>query len=164
MFKKFAAAAALAFVASSAFAAPTAFYAGLDVGSTKVDGLSDNKASFGGFLGYGFNQYVAAEVGYRQHGTWNVDGADVKFKETHVSVVGSYPLNAKLDVYGRLGYSSVKAEASSMGYSASSDSTGNTVIGAGLSYTFAPNISARLEVQKPSSDTTNVGVGVVYKF
>jgi len=163
MFKKIAAAAALAFVASSAFAAPTAFYAGLDVGSTKVDGLSDNKASFGGFLGYGFNQYIAAELGYRQHGTWDYQGVDIKLKQTHLSVVGSYPLNGKLDVYGRLGYNKVTVEGSAGGFSASEDTTG-ALYGIGLNYSFAPNISGRVEVQKPSSDSTNVGVGVVFKF
>jgi opacity protein-like surface antigen len=73
MFKKIAAAAALAFAATSAFAAaPTAFYGGVDAGSTKVDDFGDNKASFGGFLGYGFNQNFAVELGYRQLGKWDV--------------------------------------------------------------------------------------------
>ena len=163
MFKKIAAAAALAFVASSAFAAPTAFYAGLDVGSTKVDGLGDNKASFGGFLGYGFNQYIAAELGYRQHGTWDYQGVDIKLKQTHLSVVGSYPLNGKLDVYGRLGYNQLRAVASYGGYSYGDDTTG-ALYGVGLNYSFTPAISGRIEVQKPSSDSTNLSVGVAFKF
>src|SRR6476620_2649416 len=104
MFKKIAAAAALAFAASSAFAAPTAYYGGLDLGSTKLDGLSDNKASVGGFLGYGFNQNFAIELGYRQLGSWDVLGVNVKAKQTHLSVVGSYPLGNQVEVYGRLGY------------------------------------------------------------
>jgi opacity protein-like surface antigen len=163
MFKKFAAAAALAFVASSAFAAPTAFYAGLDVGSTKIDNFGDSKASAGGFLGYGFNQNFAVELGYRQLGSWDVEGVDLKAKQTHLSLVGSYPLNAKLDLYGRLGYNQLRAEASYGGYTAGEDTTG-ALYGIGLNYSFAPNISGRLEVQKPSSDSTNVGVGVVFKF
>jgi len=163
MFKKIAAAAALAFAASSAFAAPTAFYGGLDVGSTKIDDFSDSKASFGGFLGYGFNQNVAVELGYRQLGSWDLLGIDLKAKQTHLSVVGSYPLNAQFDVYGRLGYNQLRAEAKYQGATYGEDTTG-VLYGIGLNYNFTPTISGRFEVQKPSSDSTNYGVGVVFKF
>jgi len=163
MFKKIAAAAALAFAASSAFAAPTAYYGGLDLGSTKLDGLSDNKASVGGFLGYGFNQNFAIELGYRQLGSWDVLGVNVKAKQTHLSVVGSYPLGNQVEVYGRLGYNQLRGEASYGGLSYGDDTSG-VMYGAGLSYKFTPTISGRFEVQKPSSDSTNYGVGVVFKF
>jgi OOP family OmpA-OmpF porin len=142
MFKKIAAAAALAFVASSAFAAPTAFYGGLDVGSTKIDNIDDSKTSFGGFLGYGFHPNFAVELGYRQLGKW--DGA--KVQQTQLSVVGSYPLNRQLDIYGRLGSNQLRGDY------------------IGLNYSFAPNISARFEAQKPARDVTNYGVGIVFKF
>ena len=36
--------------------------------------------------------------------------------------------------------------------------------GVGLNYNFTPTISGRAEVQKPSSDSTNYGVGIVFKF
>jgi OOP family OmpA-OmpF porin len=164
MFKKIAAAAALALVATSAFAAePTAFYGGVDVGSTKVDGLDGSKASFGGFLGYGFNQNFAVEVGYRQLGKWDVMGADLKAKQTHLSVIGAWPLNQQLDVYGRLGYNQLRAVASYGGYSYGDDTTG-ALYGVGLNYSFTPAISGRIEVQKPSSDSTNLSVGVAFKF
>jgi OOP family OmpA-OmpF porin len=164
MFKKIAAAAALAVVATSAFAAqPTAFYGGVDVGSTKIDGVDDNKASFGGFLGYGFNQNVAVELGYRQLGKWDVMGADLKAKQAHLSVIGSWPLNPQLDIYGRLGYNKLRAEASYGGYSYGEDTSGG-LYGIGLNYSFTPAIAGRIEVQKPSSDSTNVSVGVAFKF
>jgi predicted porin len=153
MFKQIAAAAALAFVASTSFAAPTAFYGGLDVGSTKIDHIDDSKTSFGGFVGYGFNQYIALEVGYRQLGEWH----DAKVQQTHVSVVGTYPLNRQLDIYGRAGTNHLRGDYPF------GDATGG-LYGIGLNYSFAPNISGRLEVQKPASDVTNVGVGVVFKF
>jgi OOP family OmpA-OmpF porin len=164
MFKKIAAAAALAIVATSAFAAqPTAFYGGVDVGSTKIDGVDDNKASFGGFLGYGFNQNVAVELGYRQLGKWDVLGADLKAKQAHLSVIGSWPLNQQLDVYGRLGYNQLRAEASYAGYTYGEDTSG-ALYGIGLNYSFTPAIAGRIEVQKPSSDSTNISVGVAFKF
>lgn len=103
MFKKFAIAAALALAASSSFAAaPTGYYGGLDVGSTKIDDFNDSKAGVGGFLGYGFNRFVAVELGYRQLGSWDIGGVDVTAKQAHVSVVGSYPLAPQFDIYGRL--------------------------------------------------------------
>jgi OOP family OmpA-OmpF porin len=153
MFKKIAAAAALAFVASSAFAAPTAFYGGLDVGSTKIDNIDDSKTSFGGFLGYGFHPNFAVELGYRQLGKW--DGA--KVQQTQLSVVGSYPLNRQLDIYGRLGSNQLRGDYPF------GDANGG-LYGIGLNYSFAPNISARFEAQKPARDVTNYGVGIVFKF
>jgi opacity protein-like surface antigen len=164
MFNKIAVAAALAFAATSAFAAaPTAFYGGVDAGSTKVDDFGDNKAGVGGFLGYGFNQNFAVELGYRQLGTWDVQGADFKVKQTHLSLVGSYPLNAQLDLYGRLGYNQLRGEASFSGYTLSVDTTGG-LYGVGLNYSFTPTLSGRIEAQKPSSDSTNISVGVAFKF
>jgi opacity protein-like surface antigen len=164
MLKKIAAAAALALVASSSFAAaPTAFYGGLDVGSTKIDGFDDNKTSFGGFLGYGFNQFFAVELGYRQLGKWDFGPVELKAKQTHLSVIGSYPLNAQLDVYGRLGYNNLRAEASA-GNVTYGDDTDGGLYGIGLNYNFTPQLSGRIEAQKPSSDSTNYSVGVVWKF
>ncbi|MDN4053222.1 outer membrane beta-barrel protein [Massilia sp. YIM B02763] len=168
MFKKIAAAAALTLLASSSFAAaPTAFYAGIDGGATKIDDL-DTKGSFGGFIGYGFNQYVAIEAGYRQLGKYDVDfyggaSVDLKAKQTHVSVLGFYPLNPQLDIYGRLGWNKLRAEASYGNYSYGED-TDKVLYGIGLNYNFTPAISGRVEVQKPASDTTNYSVGVVFKF
>jgi OOP family OmpA-OmpF porin len=163
MFKKIAAAAALAFVASSAFAAPAAIYGGLDVGSTKADGQGDSKTSYGGFIGYGFHPNFAVELGYRELGKWDFAGADVKLKQTHLSVIGSYPLNRQLDIYGRLGYNKLSLDASSGNVTVGEDTTG-ALYGIGLNYSFAPNISARIEAQKPSSESTSVGVGIVFKF
>ena len=164
MLKKIAAAAALALVASSSFAAaPTAFYGGLDLGSTKIDDFDQDKASFGGFLGYGFNQFFAVELGYRYLGKFDVFGTDIKAKQTHLSVVGSYPLNAQLDLYGRLGYNKVRAKVSALGRSGDADDDGG-LYGIGLNYNFAPNLSGRIEAQKPTSDITNYSASIVWQF
>jgi len=164
MFKKLAIAAALAVAASSSFAAPTGYYAGLDLGSTKIDDLGDSETSFGGFLGYGFNQFFAVELGYRQLGKWDLGyGVDLKAKQTHLSVVGSYPVTPQFDIYGRLGYNDLRAEAS-RGNVTYGDNTNGGLYGIGVGYTFNPNVSVRFEAQKPSSDSTNYSVSVVYKF
>jgi hypothetical protein len=164
MMKKIFAAAALSLLASAAFAAaPTGYYAGVDVGSTKIDGFDDNKTGFGGFLGYGFNPFVAVELGYRKLGTWSVYGVDIDLKQTHFSVVGSYPLSSQFDVYGRLGYNQVRGEASYNGNHYGDDTSGG-LYGVGLNYSLTPAAALRFEVQKPSSDSTLYNVGVVFKF
>ena len=163
MFKKIALAAVLATAAASSFAATPGFYAGADVGSTKIDGLSGNQASFGAFAGYSFNQNFAVEGAYRRLGTWNVMGYDVDADQTSVSLLGTLPLNAQFNVYARLGYNNMGASASYGGIKASTSQNGG-LYGVGVGYNFNKQISARVEVQKPASDTTNVNVGIVYSF
>lgn len=168
MLKKFAAAAALAFVASSAFAAaPVAFYGGVDLGATNIDDVAyvdGNKVSVGAFVGYGFNQNFAVEVGYRQLGKWDIAGvADLKAKQTHVSVLGFLPLNPQTDVYARLGYNKVKAELSYFGEELG-ENEDRALIGLGLNYSFNAQLSGRVEVQKPASNVTNLHAALVWKF
>lgn len=164
MFKKFAAIAALIAVSSSAFAVePGALYVGVDLGKTKVDDWSKRETSAGIFAGYTFHPNFAAELSYRRLGDATVEGIDVKGDQTALSLIGSIPLANKFSVYGRLGYNHVEAEASAGGFKLS-DSTSRAVYGVGLGYAFTPAISGRVEVQKPTSDITNVSAGVVFKF
>ena len=164
MFKKLVVAAALAALASSAFAADAkGFYGGLDVGMNKVDNLDGSKIGLGTFLGYSFNQYVALELGYRQLGEWHVNGGTVKLSETHVSVVGSYPLNSQFDIYGRLGHDNPHVDSTVPGATYNHDLSGG-FFGAGLNYKFTPTISGRIEALQPTKDSTNVNVPIVFKF
>jgi hypothetical protein len=80
-----------------------------------------------------------------------------------VSVIGAYPLAPQFDLYGRLGYNSLRGEASYRGYTYGDDTSGG-MYGIGLNYDFTPAVSGRVEVQKPSSDSTHYNVGVVFKF
>jgi OOP family OmpA-OmpF porin len=169
MFKKIAVAAALAAVASSALAAGSkGFYGGLDIGSTKIRNVDDNGTSFGSVVGYGFNRYVALEFGYRRLGTWDIhggpfDGGTYRSDQMLLTVVGSYPLTQELDLYGRTGFNDMANESSARGQSTTNDLSGG-VYGVGLRYHFTPTISGRIEVMKPTVDSTNVNVGVVFKF
>ncbi|MES2757448.1 MAG: outer membrane beta-barrel protein [Pseudomonadota bacterium] len=168
MFKKIAFAAALAILSTSSFAAENpSFYAGLDTGSTKIDGFSDREVSFGGFIGYQFHQNIAVEVGYRNLADYDTvfNGTNVGFKvnQTAVSFIGTLPLSSGFNVFGRLGYNRLEAKGGAAGFSAT-DSTNEGVYGVGVGYAFNAKVSARLEVQKPSSDSSNVSIGVSYKF
>jgi opacity protein-like surface antigen len=160
MFKKIVAAAALAVMASSSFAGtPGTLYGGLDVGSTKVDGISGNETSFGGFVGYNFHQNFALEGGFRRLATYDVVGEDLTLDQTALSVVGSVPLSQGFNVFGRLGYNHLKADSNFGG-----DNDSGVLYGVGLGYNFSEKVSGRVEFQKPSSHSSNVSVGVAYLF
>jgi OOP family OmpA-OmpF porin len=164
MFKKIAIAATLALLASTSFAAETpSIYAGVDVGSTKIDDISDRKTSFGGFVGYKFTENLAVEGGYRRLADFDEIGGDLTLDQAAVSVIGILPLSSGFNVFGRLGYNRIEAKASAGNFSAT-ESTSGGLYGVGVGYTFTPTISVRLEVQKPSSDSTNVSAGISYKF
>ena len=134
-------------------------YAGVDVGSTKLDGMSDRQSSFGGFVGYQFNQNFAVEAGYRRL----ADFDNVTVDQTHASVIGILPLQSNFNVYGRLGYNHLDAKAS-YAHTSASDSTSGVLYGVGVGYNFTPTITARLEAQKPASDTSNIGASLSLKF
>jgi OOP family OmpA-OmpF porin len=164
MFKQIAAAAALFIASSTAMAVePGSIYAGVDAGKTKLDGWSDRETSFGGFVGYKFQPNFAAEFGYRRLADFEAFGADVKADQVALSVIGSLPLSNNFNLYGRLGYNRIEVDASFRGFS-DSDSTSGVLYGVGLGYAFTPAVSARIEVQRPSSDSTNLSAGVVFKF
>ncbi|MBQ5949193.1 outer membrane beta-barrel protein [Massilia sp. ST3] len=164
MFKKIAALAALIVASSSAFAVePGALYAGVDAGKTKLEGWSDRETSFGAFVGYKFHPNFAAEFNYRRLGDADIGMFNVKVDQAALSVIGTMPLGNNFDLYGRLGYNRVEVDASSGGFTGT-DSTSRAVYGVGLGYAFTPAISGRIEVQKPTSDLTNVSAGVVFKF
>jgi OOP family OmpA-OmpF porin len=160
MIKQLTVAAALALAASAAIATPTGFYIGGDVVTTKIDDFDGNKTGGGVFAGYGINQNVAIEAGYRDLGTWTYRGVDVGAKQAHVSVLASLPLAANVDVYGRVGYNNIKVDTIYGG----DENVSNALVGIGLSYTFMPNLSGRIEVQKAASDTTHGVVSMIWKF
>lgn len=160
MFKKIAIAAALALIASSSFAAEaTGVYVGASVGSTKVDGLSGQKTSYIGLVGYQVTDVLAFEGSYGRVADYTISSVDVKMNQAAISMVGAVPMGNGFKLFGRLGYNNMEATAN--GHSAS---TSKALYGIGVSYSFAANVAARFEVTKPSSDATNVALGVTYKF
>lgn len=181
MFKQIAAAAVVVVASSSAIAAEAPkFYVGADVTSTEVDG-SDRETGFGGFVGYKFNDNIAVEAGYHRladmdmyfydSGTGIEGEGNAKVNQTAVSLVGTLPLNNGFSLFGRFGYNrlQLKTKATASGYGtsvteSSSESENKVVYGVGLAYAFAPNVSARLEVQKPHSDITKIAAGVTFGF
>lgn len=168
MFKKIALAAALAAVASSSFAADTmSYYAGVDAGTTKIDAFSGHKTSFGGFIGVQLTENLAIEGGYRRLGDFDQRVGSVNVGVTAdqaaLSLVGTLPFGNGFSAIGRIGYNRLDAEAS-VGNVKVGDNTSKALYGAGIAYAISPTVSARIEALKPASDTTNISVGVVFKF
>jgi len=173
MFKKIAAASALILASSAAFAAqPNTFYGGVDAGRTKVDDFSKRDTSVGAFVGYNFHQNFAVEGGYRRLADQDVNLATIgtsyvvgkaKADQAHLSVIGSLPVGESFSVYGRLGINRLESKIESSVYNAK-DHTTKALYGVGVNYAFTPAVSGRLEVQKPTSDATNVSAGVSFQF
>jgi len=160
MFKKIAAAAALTVLASSAFAAPTGFYGAVDLGSTRADtlDLNSSKVSYGALLGYGLNENIGFELGYRRLGEWDNaygNGRDATINQTHLSVIASVPLKDQFSLFGRVGYSKLNG---------APESNSGALYGVGVGYDFSPVLFGRVEVQKPTNYANNIGVTVGYKF
>lgn len=167
MIKHIAAAAAL-LAASSAFAAqPGTLYVGADVGKTKIDDISGRSTSAGAFVGYNFHQNLAIEAGYRRMGDYDFYAAgasgEVDLDQASLSLVGALPLSGGFSLLGRVGYNRVEADAKVRGFSGTAHDSG-AVVGVGVGYAFTPNVSTRLELQRPGSDATNLSIGVSYQF
>lgn len=168
MFNKLIIAASIALVSTVAAAADAPqFYVGGDIGTTKLKGESDRETGAGIFAGYAFNQNIAIEGGYRRLASADIVeqgvNVNVKIDQLALSVVGTIPLENNFSIYGRLGMNRLTAKASA-GNVSESDHENKVLFGAGVGYNFTPTIVGRVEVQKPSSDLTNLSFGVAFKF
>lgn len=168
MIKQIAAAAALAILSSTAVAADRApIYVGADFGTTKIDNVDDRSSSYGIFAGYQLSPQFAIEAGFRRLADYDLRvgtaNGDVTLDQTALSVIGTLPLSSGFNVYGRLGYNHLKAKASLAGFGGS-DSESGVLYGIGLGYTFSDTVSGRVEIQRPSSDSSNLSAGISFAF
>ena len=161
MFKKIAFAAVLALATSSSFAANgTRYYAGVDLGQSEIDNYNEDLTSYGAFAGYRFNENIALEGGLRRLG--KKDGA----KGDQVAVSAVFTGYAKgewqhISLFARLGVNRVNFDG--CGSICGEDKT-TGLVGLGIGYDFTPTVTGRLEYQRPTSDTSNLSVGVAYSF
>jgi OOP family OmpA-OmpF porin len=171
MIAKFIAAASLAACAASSYAAEPAssqpadsskFYAGIDVGTTRFE-HDRTQASYGAFLGYQLTPNFALEGGYRSLYHTEMWGQKNSSDQLALSVIGSYPINTDFSVYGRLGVNRITEKTRYQGWEYTTEDT-RVLPGLGVSYKLAKDVSARLEVQKLGSTTSNISAGVSYSF
>ena len=171
MIRKIIAAAALAACAASSYAAePGSVYAGVDVGTTRLE-HNDTKASYGGFLGYQVLPNIAIEGAYRDLGHTDLYGLRDKTEQYSLSLVGSYPVSEALSLYGRLGVSRIAHGGEYVGYSVFGPykfdyrvNKARLLPGIGASYKLTQKVSARVELQQVDNNTTNLSTGLSYSF
>ncbi|WP_426103924.1 outer membrane beta-barrel protein [Massilia sp. TSP1-1-2] len=122
--------------------------------------------SVGVFVGYQFHTNFAVEGSYRSLNAFVPSTPDID--QSAISVVGSQPLSNGFGVFARLGYNDVKVRhscgAGKFLLCENFSPSNGVLVGVGATYAFTPSISARAEIQRPSSDLTNFGVGVAFGF
>jgi OOP family OmpA-OmpF porin len=185
------------FVAAPAFAADSGAFIAVDLGGAtygdaKVTGGTGETYDDPGFIriagGYHFTPNLGVEAGYSVFGDSKVDFANatttLKTSVFQVAAVGTYSINDKFDLFGKLGVASISAEESGTGAAASlsgSDRTTNLMFGVGGQYNFNQHWGIRLQyedfgkakytpsvfgVAQPDSEFTvrAFSVGGVYNF
>jgi OmpA-OmpF porin, OOP family len=125
------------------------------------------------FIGYEFNKYVAAELGYTAFNNLEV-GADTVVKTTapSLSVVGMLPMGQVADLFAKVGYASTSTIVSSGGVDGNAQTLGGATYGGGVQFNLGRHMNLRLayDVYKITTDgttnyTNNVSsLGVMVRF
>jgi len=158
MIKQITAATLLAVASFAASAAEPSFYVGGDVTSSKSDDLN-HKTGFGAFAGYQFDETFAVEAGVRHLGKWDLGGSDLKVNQLSISGLASFPVADKFAVYGRLGYNRISTK-----FEGENEHKNKALYGVGVSYAITKEVVARVEWQRPMSDSHIISAGVAYHF
>ncbi|MFZ5523618.1 MAG: porin family protein [Pseudomonadota bacterium] len=156
-----------AFIAAPAVAADTPFYAGVNVGSAKIDFPGfDSTTSFALLGGYTFNENFAAEIAYSNFGSKDYPGGfNVKSSAISISGVGSYPINEQFSVFAKLGFASTTVDDTG-----SSQSKSDLTYGFGGQFNVNKQIGIRLgyDIYKVTDvinlDQKVTSIGAVLKF
>lgn len=155
--------AVLAMAAIGAQAADEGAYVGLNTNHVKLScdtctGSAQNAVGIYG--GYRMGA-IAAEVSHFQ----KTDDSDMKVVITDVAVIPRYNVAKDVDLLGKVGIRHSEASDNFLKF------TGNSlVVGAGIEYTFMPQVTARAIVDYSSKTfgesvkTTTTTIGVAYKF
>lgn len=138
------------------------FQIGIDGGKAEADGVCDNVTncessdkSFRGNIGYQFNPYVGAEVGYTSFGTIydtqdNQIDASQEAGAVTASVIGTIPLGDKFGLFGRVGAARYDLENSGSIQGVPVEEGDNDVkpfYGAGARFNLTENFALRAEYQ-----------------
>ena len=78
-------------------------------------------------------------------------------------MTATLPPGERFGTSGRVGINQRDVKGSSGGFSARDDEVGR-LYGIGLQATVTPGVFARLEVQKPASEATNISAGLGFRF
>ena len=163
---------------SSAAFADTNFYIGAGVGQAEVDfqeiaGTSvqdDSDTSWKIYGGYNFNQHFAVELAYTDLGESDVtilgQDTDIDADVLSIALVGKYPVSEQIDVFGKLGYADIDADADVAGVGSTSVSESDVLYGLGVDYAVTEQVDIRLEWERMDfeDEVDNVTLGVSFNF
>lgn len=158
LLQKFTCAAML--LASYAVHAQTGLYAGGDLMVTKADRLGTS-AGGGLFVGFNFNKNVGVELGYKELGSFDYDGFPTDAQAVQASVLVSYPITEKTDIYGRIGVTNLNAAVRD---SAFAKKANGLHAGIGLKHEISESIKVRAEFQSISKVVNQITVSALFEF
>jgi opacity protein-like surface antigen len=157
------------------------FYALGDIGSTtfEADGASESDTSFDLGAGYSLNQHFAVELAARKLGGWGESDSYSGFESGYsytadyslnadvntlqLSVVGKYPMNEAISLFGRLGFAKLTIKTSGsmdlyfpnlpaangpQSIPSDSESKNKSVIGFGADFKMSDKFAVRLDYQQ----------------
>ena len=165
------------FLADPAFAAGGGAFIAVDLGAAtygdaKVTGGNGESYKNPGFIriagGYNFTPNLGVEAGYSVFGDSKVDFSNasttLKTSVFQVAAVGTYAINDKFYVFGKLGAASISAEESGTGAAASlsgSATTTNLMFGVGGQYNLDQHWGIRLQYENFGKAKYNPSVSSV---
>jgi OmpA-OmpF porin, OOP family len=122
------------------------FYAGAGAGSFGVDvgGYSARDASFKVVAGYDFGKYLGLELEYIDGGSPEDLGVSVEVSRINASVLGTWPVGERFDVFAKAGLFLWDIEIPGLG----SDSGEDFSYGIGVSYDITGHFGLRGEYQR----------------
>lgn len=145
---------ALASLSVPTASAAASGYAGLDLGSTRVDSPNYRGRGTGVFGGWIVNERVAVEAGWRRL------AGDPRSSMTHASALARADLGSNWSVYGRLGVAKVG------GLLARGEEGGSArlLVGGGLHLGLTQRVAMRVELQQAGAGTRTVNAGLMVGF
>ncbi len=160
--------AALALLASPAWAAPegSGFYAGAGLGSSDLsaDGFSGNDFSFKVFAGYDFMKYVGVEAAYMDGGSPSDHGFSIDLTGWDLAVRGILPLGDRGEVFAKVGWVWWDVNADEFG----SDNGNDLMYGVGGGFRFTDHFGLRAEWERMDIEQTDSAdlwtIGGYWKF
>lgn len=150
----------LLLMTSFAATAQTNFYVGAELNATKAE-LLGSSAGAGLFVGFNLNKTFAAEVGYKNFGTFDYDGFPTDVQALKASVLASYSIAEKTVVYGRLGITKLYAAVQDSAFK--KDAIGPHV-GIGVRYEVTESLKLRAELMNISKVANQLTVSAYFDF
>jgi OmpA-OmpF porin, OOP family len=153
-------------------------YAGVNVGKSKfkdicgvpgVTGCDETDTALSIFGGYQFSRNFGAEIAYVELGKAHFvsPGGNSTVESTgfEFSGIGTFPINEKLSLYGKLGF--FLWDADLKGPTAVSDDGTDLTFGFGARWNFTKSLAGQVQWQRydvSDADVDVIGVGVLFRF